>query len=54
MNRVDVRIAKVSGQLEREFEIVVVDDKEELGFFARIAARVLDVFGIDLDEKSPR
>jgi hypothetical protein len=41
MDRVDVRLAKITGQKERQFEIVVVDDEEELGWFARIGAKVL-------------
>ncbi len=41
MDRVDVRLAKITGQKQRQFEIVVVDDEEELGWFARIGAKVL-------------
>lgn len=41
MDRVDVRLAKITGQRQRQFEIVVVDDEEELGWFARLGARVL-------------
>lgn len=52
MNRVDVRLAKITGQRERQFEIVVVEDEEELGFFARIGARVLRMLGIDVSERA--
>ena len=38
MDRVDVRLAKITGQNQRQFEIVVVDDEEELGWFARMGA----------------
>jgi len=41
MNRVDVRLAKVTGQPERQFEIVIVDDAKELNFVARLTARLL-------------
>lgn len=41
MDRVDVRLAKITGQEERQFEIVVVDDEDELNWFARLGARVL-------------
>lgn len=40
MDRVDVRLAKIT-QEERQFEIVVVDDEDELNWFARLGARVL-------------
>lgn len=40
MNRVDVRLAKMTGQ-EKHFEMVVVDDAKELGFIARICRRAL-------------
>jgi hypothetical protein len=46
MNRVDVRLAKVTGQPERRFEIVVVDETKELGFFARLGARLLRLLKI--------
>lgn len=54
MNRVDVRLAKITGQPERSFEIVVVDEEEELGFFARLGARILRSVGIDVSERRPR
>jgi hypothetical protein len=41
MDRVDVRLAKITGQKQRQFEIVVVDEDEELGWFGRLGARVL-------------
>lgn len=41
MDPVDVRLAKITGQKTRQFEIVVVDDEEELNWFARLGARVL-------------
>ncbi len=46
MNRVDVRLAKVTGQPERQFEIVIVDEAKELGFFARLCARLLRLLNI--------
>lgn len=54
MNRVDVRLAKITGQPERSFEIVVVDEEEELGFFARFGARLLRTAGIDVSERPQR
>lgn len=54
MNRVDVRLAKITGQAQREFEIVVVEDEEELGFFGRIGSRVLRSLGVDLSAERPR
>lgn len=41
MNRVDVRLAKVTGQPERQFEIVIVDDTKEMNIVARLCARLL-------------
>jgi hypothetical protein len=40
MDRVDVRLARITGQ-DRQFEIVIVDDNQNLGWFARLGARVL-------------
>lgn len=54
MNRVDVRLAKITGQPERRFEIVVVDEEEELGLFARLGAGLLRAVGIDVSERRPR
>lgn len=42
MRRVDVRLAKITGEAPREFEVVVVDEsREQLGWFARLGAKVL-------------
>lgn len=41
MDRVDVRLSRITGQNGRQFEIVVVDDDEELNWFARLGTKVL-------------
>ncbi len=39
MDRIDVRLSRITGQTQRPFEIVVAEDPDELGWFARLIRR---------------